>query len=421
MLVEERMTFHIGGATTISNIMLKIREFDAQIKDALKLDLQPDYQRGEVWCADFKEKLIFSILINYPIGNFIIRNLTEPKTRLVDGVLKEANMQVVDGQQRLNAIKEFLDGELELGYEVSKKILEKNIDFYHNARKNYDGKDSTRHKQAMKVLKKFEEGKRFKINYNNLPSSLKDRFDVYDLSITNLTCSNDDVVKEYFQFVQNQERLRAGEIINSLPESKKLEDYLKQLENKEKLLVVLNWKDKRKEFDKIFYSMIGIFNENLKLGTKDSLIIDFVRNPEPIKEETKEATQRMIKALNAVSKIPTDNKISFNISFNKRLLKLLCLLSGFGYVDFEVDTEKKLLKLSEINKKLSAFGSTKKNAIKDRLNVKEDDAPIIEDYRSVAEMTSETHSLEDIKNENGVIIKKGVKSRMRTLAKLMEE
>ena len=33
------------------------------------IDLQPSYQRGYIWSADFKDKLIYSIIKSYPIGN----------------------------------------------------------------------------------------------------------------------------------------------------------------------------------------------------------------------------------------------------------------------------------------------------------------------------------------------------------------
>ena len=44
----------------------------------------------------------------------------------------------------------------------------------------------------------------------------------YNISITNITNATDDEIAEYFRYLQNQERLRAGEIINSVPETKLL-------------------------------------------------------------------------------------------------------------------------------------------------------------------------------------------------------
>ena len=68
------------------------------------LDLQPLYQRGYVWSEDFKYKLIYSIIKMYPIGSVSIRNLEEPNE-------KKAKSEVVDGQQRLTTIYNFIFGE----------------------------------------------------------------------------------------------------------------------------------------------------------------------------------------------------------------------------------------------------------------------------------------------------------------------
>lgn len=87
---------------------------------------------------------------------------------------------------------------------------------------------------------------------------MKADFDSYNMALTYISHHDDNVIAEYFRFVQNQERLRAGEIINSIPDSL-LEQYLEQVDSKS-LLFKLSWEDKRKEFDKLFYAAIGIFD-----------------------------------------------------------------------------------------------------------------------------------------------------------------
>ena len=66
------------------------------------LDLQPEYQRDFVWNQDFKEKLIYSLIKRYPIGNISIRNLEEVND-------KNARSEVVYGQQRLTTIQSISD------------------------------------------------------------------------------------------------------------------------------------------------------------------------------------------------------------------------------------------------------------------------------------------------------------------------
>lgn len=93
------------------------------------LDLQPDYQRDFVWNQDFKEKLIYSLIKRYPIGNISIRNLEELNN-------KNARSEVVDGQQRLTTIFNFVTGTKEnsynnfkIGNKFARKIIEEIIDY----------------------------------------------------------------------------------------------------------------------------------------------------------------------------------------------------------------------------------------------------------------------------------------------------
>ncbi|MCI9359290.1 MAG: hypothetical protein HFH59_17815 [Lachnospiraceae bacterium] len=45
------------------------------------VDLQPEYQRGYIWSNDFKDKLLYSIIRRYPIGNVSLRVRTESYAR----------------------------------------------------------------------------------------------------------------------------------------------------------------------------------------------------------------------------------------------------------------------------------------------------------------------------------------------------
>lgn len=71
------------------------------------IDLQPDFQRGEVWSSNKQKKLIDSILRDWRI----------PPIHFVQG--KDAIDEVLDGQQRLVAIRDFynnkfcIDGQIE--------------------------------------------------------------------------------------------------------------------------------------------------------------------------------------------------------------------------------------------------------------------------------------------------------------------
>jgi len=72
----------------------KIKSVYADIKDG-ELDLRPDFQRGEVWTTKKKKLLIDSILREWyipPIHTVSVGN---------------GKAEVLDGQQRLTAIRDF--------------------------------------------------------------------------------------------------------------------------------------------------------------------------------------------------------------------------------------------------------------------------------------------------------------------------
>ena len=71
-------------------------------KDRGEIDLQPPYQRKNVWPISKKSKLIESVLASIPI----------PAIYLAE--TKEETREVIDGQQRLLAFFDFLDNKYEL-------------------------------------------------------------------------------------------------------------------------------------------------------------------------------------------------------------------------------------------------------------------------------------------------------------------
>jgi len=107
-------------------------------KEANRLELQPDFQRREVWSKAAQIALIDTIIYNIPIPKIYIKSIIrEEKTYRV----------VIDGQQRLTAILAFVENNLklrsphisfeayagkkfkDLPEEIRNKILSYNIDF----------------------------------------------------------------------------------------------------------------------------------------------------------------------------------------------------------------------------------------------------------------------------------------------------
>ncbi|MDR5769726.1 DUF262 domain-containing protein [Caballeronia sp. LZ028] len=71
------------------------------------LDLQPNFQRGEVWPRSKKQRLIDSVLREWHVPP--IHVIENPTTR---------KQEVLDGQQRLVAIRDFIRGEISVDGEI---------------------------------------------------------------------------------------------------------------------------------------------------------------------------------------------------------------------------------------------------------------------------------------------------------------
>jgi uncharacterized protein with ParB-like and HNH nuclease domain len=360
-------------ATVINNIKNKARN---------GLDLQPDYQRGYIWNSEFKDKLIYSVSKNYPIGNIIIRNLEKPNEN-------NSRSEVVDGQQRLTTLFDFFEDNLTISYDVSKQIVKDNLDYFRE--------ESADNKAVFRTLLKYNNKKRFKLQFKYFPERLKDDFRNYPLSLTVISNASTNQVSEYFRFVQNQERLKAGEIIKTIPESK-LKVYEERLTHKSSFLSQIGFNNSRKEFDKIYYSIIGVFENKLNLGSTDKKIMSYVeRHNGEIESLAKVHIDNMIATINHIG----NTNLEKQYNFNKRILKLLLLLSGFKYIDFTVNTRKLLDVLEKIDVKLSAFNSAKKDSVEIYLKNYSDEQK--ENYRLLALLVKGSHAYNRVEERIGLL------------------
>ena len=73
------------------------------------LAVNSEYQRGAVWTVAQKKKLIDSVLREYPIPLIYLYHIKKQ----VAGHMRE-DFEVIDGQQRLNALHEFREGAFKL-------------------------------------------------------------------------------------------------------------------------------------------------------------------------------------------------------------------------------------------------------------------------------------------------------------------
>lgn len=343
------------------------------------LDLQPEYQRDYVWNQDFKEKLIYSLIKRYPIGNISIRNLEELNN-------KGARSAVVDGQQRLTTILNFVTGNKEnqynkfkIGNEYARKIINEIIEYMGDYEDN----------KLNKLKKKIENKGNIAIKYDDLPDIIKSDIDTYPLSISYISNATTKQISEYFRFLQNQEALRAGEIMKSFPHTF-LEKYLDKITDKQKLLKVLNYEDKRLEFDKLFYSMIGLFDRQIPFGSQDKNIKKYVFEKQT--ELNLDVEKYINNIVNNLNKIAEIQNYSNNFIPTKRYLKLLLLLTAYNNINFD-DAQDILIKLGYIDKRLAKFSSVYEDSLLSAFNNNTD---LINEYRKYAEICVRTHNLDKV-------------------------
>ena len=355
-----------------------------QIKNVTKrdgIDLQPPYQRGYIWSSDFKDKLLYSVIKHYPIGSVSIRIRREINNK---GALNE----VVDGQQRLRTIYDFYMGNYTINSDISRKIIEYIIE--------YMGDDSD--EKFKKLKRKLNNKGKISITYKQLPDVIRENILSYNISITNITNSSDDEITEYFRYLQNQERLRAGELLNSVPDSE-MEKYLLMIDDKDNLLKKFSFLNKRKQFDRVFYSIIGLIDGQIGFGVTDKEIMKFIVDCKVLRDETEESVKYLVNVLNKIEK---DTSVPINfITCNTRAMKFLLLLIVMQKVDFTNDTKKKLSALDSINQKLSAFSSAKADSVSSAFHGYSDE--VIEEYRLLALISKGGHSLKRVNNRMDIL------------------
>lgn len=84
------------------------------------IKLNPDYQRKHRWTPEYSSRLIESLILNIPVPLIYISQDVDVDDEVDEGI---ARYSVIDGQQRLTAIYEFLKNELVLvGLEVLEEL-----------------------------------------------------------------------------------------------------------------------------------------------------------------------------------------------------------------------------------------------------------------------------------------------------------
>lgn len=148
-----------------------------------QINTNPDYQRPPVWTRSQKQLLIDTILRNYDVPKMYWRKIGS----------RPDKFEVVDGQQRLRALWEFIEGQYKLSRDA----------------------DSVEN-EAIAGL-----------GYQELPFELHARFDTYPLDVVVIADADEDEVREMFLRLQSGTTLKAQEKRNAMPG--KMRDFIHNL------------------------------------------------------------------------------------------------------------------------------------------------------------------------------------------------
>lgn len=270
-----------------------------------KIVLSPGYQRNKVWSLRFKEQLVLSILMGFPIGNIIL------------SANENESLNVVDGQQRLSTIFQFISGSKGINEEANfceiksqssvleiKKFVQKFKDSYGNTL------------SASDLVKCQKITTRKKITFEDFPETMKDEIYSYNLNMTYLQEFSKEDEAKFFKLLQNQEKLKAGEVINSIYYyNDDLNELTDQIHSKRDFCEMVNYKKNRSDFDKLFINHVGMLENKINLNLDNQKIIDY---SEKFVKINNDVVDRLIRRINELTTIESDELFE-SASPNKRL------------------------------------------------------------------------------------------------------
>lgn len=271
-------------------INLRSRALDKIYKRRDRYDI-PDWQRSKVWSPAMKQKLIDSILRGWRLPKFyLLRTNASPE-----------EYEVLDGQQRLAAIWEFLDNELELS---------------EDSKCRFGGP-----------------------LYRDLEDAFSDAFDDYEIDFDEIIDADEEDQKELFQRLQLGLPLTSSEKLNAV--HSKLRDYCAKLAKDKFFTETSSISGKRHAFFDVCAKVLALEIEGLDSGTRfKDLETAFETNS--CFSGNSAVAKRARKALTLLHKyLPKPCKALRNRTLTQSAVTLTCHLLSAGL------NEKKYLNLAE--------------------------------------------------------------------------
>ncbi len=355
---------------TIIKVVISIME---QI-DNNEIKIRPDYQRNYVWIDnEIQSKLIESILLNAPIGTIILH-----EKQNMNGDLET---EVVDGQQRLKTIQDYLENKFSLN-----KVISSNI-FKINKKEIEKAANQENENISKKAFKKLNNNNVNSTNFSELPKFLQKRIINYNLTTIIINNSTNEEVKKYFSVVQNQEKLKAGELINALPNNF-VKNYFSVifLSN---MAEILNFNDTRMDILKQLNLLVGVSKNDLRFGVDDKSIFKYSESLK-IEQEDEKITELFGLIINDFSqqtKQETRNKFSV---FALKLYFLSNLFSDEFFQNKSIFIKRTII--LEIIKYTSKFNS---NDLNKKYNIPKE---IKHHCEQVWKICKTTHNKSDLEN-----------------------
>jgi len=288
-----------------------------------EMNTNPNYQRNFVWKSPMKSQLIVSILIGFPIGNITLHKRTDDTADDFEYIF-----DVVDGQQRLKTLNEFIDindniKKISLGFEESKYIISLYKDDFI---KEINRTNNKRSKRILNIINKYNDNINVKLNYSDFTTKMKNLIVDYQIPVTIITDANDKEVRLYFKRIQQHERLTVGEIIKTSNNILSVisESLNEMVDGMDKNIIesVFGFNNKRDEIYKIITNIYGIITNKLNLGCTDKKIENFSNsiNDENIDKNSVDRIKRIEDFVNLMT------EKGVKLKLNKQTMKLLFLL-----------------------------------------------------------------------------------------------
>lgn len=283
------------------------------------LNLQPDFQRGEVWSLSKQKKLIDTILREWKIPPI---HIVPSDDLLVD--------EVLDGQQRLVAIRDFCDGKFTIDGNImpfSEKISELNG-----------------------------------LKYEELPDKVRRRFDRYEISFITLTQFEPSEPAELFDRLNQPMKLTSAEQRNAYigetrNQIKELVNYFEELGASKE---TIGFSNSRLAYDEIIAKFCyAIEIETLRQKIIASDISEKYRDNKKFSDDTVLECKRVLSDF--ISVVNDQHSESYHLKMNKATI-----YSWFVFIK-----QNKSLSIKEISNVIFSFEIIR-DYLKGKLTVKDD-------------------------------------------------